>query len=304
MKFPNTPRQMNSLTAPILMNQLIGYRGFRALAFVGGSADKVFVVDTDLARNEWDKTLTSASGGQSTPACPGGLTSVFAREMSPAIPSAGPGGAGPGRGSAAQSAVGQPGEGAVTLAQYNARRASLPPTPPPQPAAVKPQPLQQDRRGNEALYAISGSGMLHFLNVHNGADVEPAVKFLPPNATALGLISLQGGSIYAVTAANCGGAPSAVWFMNRPTKEVTKWESKTPIAGSAGAAVGGDGSLYVATEGGEIVHLEAKTLKSSPLIPRPAPHSTRRRSSSSTATERWPRQLRNRANSTSSTQPT
>src|SRR5215217_5228529 len=88
MKFPNTPRQMNSLTAPILMNQLIGYRGFRALAFVGGSADKVFVVDTDLARNEWNKTLNSAPAGQSTPACPGGLTSVLARERSPAIPAA------------------------------------------------------------------------------------------------------------------------------------------------------------------------------------------------------------------------
>jgi outer membrane protein assembly factor BamB len=121
--------------------------------------------------------------------------------------------------------------------------------------------LQQDRRGGEAVYAISGSGMLHFLNVHNGADVEPAVKFLPPGTNAVGLLTLQGGTIYAVTASNCGGAPSAVWVMNRPTKEVNKWESKSPIAGSAGAAVGGDGSLFVATEGGEIVHLAAKTLQ-------------------------------------------
>jgi outer membrane protein assembly factor BamB len=258
MKFANTPRQMNSLTAPILMNQLIGYKGFRSLAFVGGSADKVFVVDSDIARTQWERDLSAGASQPGTPECPGGMTTALARSTSAAIPAMTAGGGGPGRGSAAASAVGEPGEGAVTLAQYMQRRAALPATPPPQPAA--PKPVLEDRRGGVPVYAITGDGRLHRLNVDNGADIQPAAKFLPPNANAVGLIVVENYA-YAVTSPACGGAPSGVWMMNVGTKETKNWESKTAIAGTAGAALGGDGSLYVATKGGELVHLEARTLK-------------------------------------------
>src|SRR5262249_27249255 len=36
--FENESRQLSSLTEPILQDLLIGYRGFKSLAFVGGSA--------------------------------------------------------------------------------------------------------------------------------------------------------------------------------------------------------------------------------------------------------------------------
>ena len=39
-KFDNDARQLNSLTQPVLLDRLIGFRGFKALAFVGGSADR------------------------------------------------------------------------------------------------------------------------------------------------------------------------------------------------------------------------------------------------------------------------
>src|SRR5439155_140015 len=57
MKIENTSRQLNSLTPPVLLDRLIGYRGFKSLAFFGGSDDRVFAVDTDLARPAWTTIL-------------------------------------------------------------------------------------------------------------------------------------------------------------------------------------------------------------------------------------------------------
>ena len=37
----------------LVMNNVIGYRGFRALEFVAGSSDNVVGVDSDLGRFEW-----------------------------------------------------------------------------------------------------------------------------------------------------------------------------------------------------------------------------------------------------------
>src|SRR5438128_11295963 len=58
LKLKNEPKQLNSLTPPVLLERLIGYRGFRMLGFVGGSSDKIFVIDTDLGRLEWEKQFT------------------------------------------------------------------------------------------------------------------------------------------------------------------------------------------------------------------------------------------------------
>ena len=51
--FDNEARQLHSLTQPVLQDLLIGYRGFKTLAFVGGSADRIFSIDTDLAKPYW-----------------------------------------------------------------------------------------------------------------------------------------------------------------------------------------------------------------------------------------------------------
>ena len=66
MKIENTSRQLNSLTAPVLLDRLIGYRGFKSLAFFGGSDDRIFAVDTDLARASWTTVLnyTAPTGGR------------------------------------------------------------------------------------------------------------------------------------------------------------------------------------------------------------------------------------------------
>ena len=125
LELDNDPKQLNSLTAPVLLDFYIGHRGFRSLAFVGGSSDNVFAIDTDLGRIEWQKHFPSGSPQQGgSLACPGGMTANVTRPTSAALPApfAGRGGGGFGRGGPARSAVGEPGQGAVTLAQVEAAR--------------------------------------------------------------------------------------------------------------------------------------------------------------------------------------
>jgi len=270
LKLDNKPRQLNSLAPPATLERLIGYRGFRMLGFVGGSSNAIFTIDTDLGRMEWEKKLASATPSQAgTPACPGGMTTGVARPTIATLPPSSFGGGGGGRSAPARSAVGDPGQGAVTLAlvRPNPPGASASPSSssaPPRP--VRPNPANppggQFGAGPFLVCAISGDGMFHSMHLSNGADYEPAVKFLPPNANANGLIILDNVA-YVVTEGDCGGAANGVWALDLASKQVTTW--KANVAGIAGPAFGGDGTLYVATgSGGEspdsLVALDPKTL--------------------------------------------
>lgn len=272
LKLKNEPRQLNSLMPPSTLERLIGYRGLRMLGFVAGSSDNIFTIDTDLGRMEWEKRLArSAPPPAGSPACPGGMTTGVARPTVATLPLAGGGpGSGPGRGRAAKSAVGEPGKGAVTLAMVSPNPPPNPPAParPPQerPAAqVNPAnpPGGQFGRGPFLIYALASDGRLHAMHLSNGADYEPPVKFLPPNANAQGLIVIDNVA-YVVTEGNCGGASNGVWALDLASKQVATWPAN--VAGSTGPAFGGDGTLYVTTgSGGEspnsLVALEPKTLK-------------------------------------------
>src|SRR5262249_36281844 len=269
-KLDNKPRQLNSLAPPATLERLIGYRGFRMLGFVGGSSDAIFTIDTDLGRMEWEKRLASTTESQAgTLACPGGMTTGVASPTVATLPPSSLGGGGGGRSAPARSAVGEPGQGAVTLAlvRPNPPGASAPPssssTP---PRSVRPNPANppggQLGAGPFLVYALSSDGMLHSMHLSNGAEYEPPVKFLPPNANANGLIVVDNVA-YVVTEGNCGGAANGVWALDLSSKQVTTW--KADVAGIAGAAFGGDGTLYVATSsGGEspnsLVALDPKTL--------------------------------------------
>ena len=274
VKLKNEPRQLNSLTPPSTLERLIGYRGFRMLGFVGGSSNKVFAIDTDLGRLEWEKQLeTPATQVAGTLDCPGGMTTSIVRPTS-GILAPMPVGArgGSGRTSAARSAVGEPGQGAVTLALVRPNPPP-PPTPPPSPAPstpARPDPANppggQFGAGPFLVYALSGGGMLHSMHLSNGQDFQPPVKFLPPNANANGLI-VTNNTAYAVTARGCNGAENGVWALDLSTKQVSSWKGN--IAGSAGPAFDGSGTLYISTQGGgnstesranSVVALDAKTL--------------------------------------------
>jgi outer membrane protein assembly factor BamB len=267
LKFNNRPRQLNSLTPPSTLERLIGYRGFRMLGFVGGSSDNIFTIDTDLGRMEWEKHLTSTAPPQDgTLACPGGMTTGVARPTLAALPSLAGGGGGFGRSSPGKGAVGEPGKGAVTLAMVQAAPLGPPPDQPPaNRARANPAnpPGGQFGRGPFLVYALSSDGRLHSMHLSNGADYEPPVNFLSPNANANGLIVVDNVA-YVVTEGNCGGVANGVWALDMASKQVSAW--KANVAGQAGPAFGGDGTVYVTTaSGGEspnsLVALDPKTLQ-------------------------------------------
>jgi hypothetical protein len=271
LNLKNEPKGLNSLTPPALMERLIGYRGFRMLGFVGGSSDKIFVIDTDLGRIEWEKQLSTTTQRQvPSLACPGGMTANVTRPTVASMPSLVGGGAGGGSGRSgpARSAVGEPGRGAVTL------ESMAPANPPPaasgnpaargNPVATAPaSPSSQSRRGPFLVYALSSDGMLHIMHLSNGADYQPPVKFLPPNANAHGLIVID-NIAYVVTEGDCGRTPNGVWALDIASRQVSTWRAN--VSGLAGPAFDADGTLYVTTGSrGEspnsLVALEPKTLK-------------------------------------------
>jgi hypothetical protein len=256
-KFENDPRQLNSLTQPVLLDRLIGYRGFKTLAFIGGSADRLFAIDTDLARPYWTTHLnySAATGGipASSWSCPGGLIATPSRRTSLAASAFG-GGRGGGRAGARNgSAVGEPGRGAAILSQMAQARGAAPPPAanPASPAAppaggrvVAPVPFG----GVDPVYAMGSDGFLHTLAASNGADAEPPVPFIPPNAKPSSLLFVD-GIVYTSTSDECGAVPNAVWAIDMTSKEktVTSWKTGgADVAGMSGVALGTTGTLYVA----------------------------------------------------------
>jgi hypothetical protein len=252
MKLDNESRQWSSLTEPILLDRLIGYRGFKALGFVGGSADRLFAVDTDLGRPYWTTHVTYAAATGGTPAsswdCPGGLLATPSQRTRLAPSTFGDDGDGD-SGSGAKSAVGEPGKGAAVLSERPA--AAEPPArprdvAPPAPTSKVLAPIPFG--GVDPLYVMGSDGMLRTLRVSDGAMTEPMVPFLPPSARPSSLTFID-GVIYTSTSHGCGAAPNGVWALDLTADNAVKtWGSGgAQVAGNAGPSFGTDGTIYVAT---------------------------------------------------------
>ncbi|MDR3701852.1 MAG: PQQ-binding-like beta-propeller repeat protein [Candidatus Sulfopaludibacter sp.] len=254
----------NEPTTPVTLDRYIGYRGFRALAFMGSSAGNIVAVDTELGRVEWQKPLPGSSSHGAGGSCSGGMTANVTRPTFAAFPTAptGRGGGGPGRGAAAKSAVGEPGEGAPIIAELAARGAMAGRGPVagrgPGRGPVNPNDIFSPRVS--LVDALSSDGMLHMMYVASGKEPQPAIPFLPANANARGLIVLDKVA-YATTSQGCGGVANGVWAVDLESKEVTSWKATGDVAGAEGLAFSGDGTLYVATTGGDLTAIEPKTLK-------------------------------------------
>ncbi len=256
----------NEPTTPVTLDRYIGYRGFRALAFMGSSAGSIVAVDTDLGRVEWQKALSGSAPHPASGNCSGGMTANVTRPTLFGMSSAPSGrfGGGPGRGNAAKSEVGAPGEGAPMIAELAARAAMAGRGPGRGPgagrgrAAFNPNDIFSPRIS--LVNALSSDGMLHLMFVASGKEPEPAIPFLPANANARGLIVLDKVA-YATTSQGCGGAANGVWALDLESKEVSSWKASGDVAGTEGPAFDGDGTLYVATTAGDLTALEPKTLK-------------------------------------------
>lgn len=268
-RFENQTRQLNGLTEPVLQDFLVGYRGFKSLAFLGGSGDRVIAIDTDLAKPYWTTHVTyaAATGGHppSTWECPGGLMAAVSRRT-PYTPQLFTGGGSGGR-ARARSAVGEPGKGAAILAERAAARAAAarPTGDAPAPAAaaatpargteVPPQQSPVVRQippvafgGVDPLYVMGSDGLLRTLRVTDGAAIAPPLAFIPPNARPTNLIWTD-GVVYTTTSRGCGNAPNAVWAIDTVADAPTaiRWGTGGPeVAGHAGVAFGSDGTVYVA----------------------------------------------------------
>jgi outer membrane protein assembly factor BamB len=250
----NDAAQLNSLTPAILMDRYIGYRGFRSFAFVAGSSNTVYAIDSDLNRIEWKTKLPSPAPVTGSLTCPGGLTSPIARATTASYPVPATFGGLGARGGPAASGVGEPHQGAVTIPAALAASAAAPALPGGGPPRLRLPVL---------IYVLAGDGMLHTLYISNGEEAADPIRFVPPNADAQGLVII-GGVAYAASH-NCNGAPAGVWALDIASKQVAVWQPSNAdisgdIAGSAGPAFGPDGTVYAATTAGALVALDPKTL--------------------------------------------
>ncbi|OLE85599.1 MAG: hypothetical protein AUF76_00330 [Acidobacteria bacterium 13_1_20CM_2_65_9] len=290
LKLEHDPNAPTALTEPILLDRLIGFRGFKSIAFVGTASETVHAIDVDFGVPLWKYHINYTAspppilGGPA--ACPGGLTAAMSRPTAISPRAIGAGGFGDGRAGRSGGGVGEPAKGATTLATAGRGRGIGPDAPaasgtpgagsvPGSAAAAAgavPGGLPGGARaggpgggggggpfvpGGDAAYVVGSDGYLHALNVSNGWDNMTPALFLPANTRATGLIittGTDGGAIaYAATTHGCGSQPDAVWAMDlaSPQKTVVAFKAGgATIAGTAGLTLGRDGTVYVATTDG------------------------------------------------------
>src|SRR5688572_7126250 len=221
------------LTQPLLLPNIIAYKGFKALAFVASGTGGVYSIDYDLNRMFWEQQLRTPEAASRTAACSSGLPAItrVTPVAAPATGARGGGGGGRGRG------------------------------------AAGPQ-IANGRGGNDNLFVIGRDGLVHVMNPQVGTDQIPPVKFLPPDANVVGSV-LVDNVLYAATTGRCGGAANGVWAVDLASdaRAVMSFDVKgAAIVGSTAPTLGTDGTVYIATGSGDspvanaIVSLEARTL--------------------------------------------
>ena len=292
------PRKPNPLTQPVLLDRIIGFRGFKSVAFVATSSGTVYAIDTDFGTELWKVHLNYGASlppmSVGTAECPAGVTAALTRPTALSVSAFGGGGGFAGRGGRSGGGVGEAGRGAPSIYTAGQGRAGgaapgLPPTPGAAAPGSAAAAAQAGRAGGpgggggggrgqapgapDAAYAIGNDGYVRALNVQSGWEMFPPVQFLPANTRPAGAIVVNdetSGFLYAVTTHGCAYTPDAVWAVDliNPKKDVVSWDARgATIAGSAGLAFGRDGTIYVATGEGSspvsnsIVALEPKTLK-------------------------------------------
>jgi outer membrane protein assembly factor BamB len=213
-RFESRQKGPRTLMPPVIIGTLVGYRGFKELAFIGGSDDSMTVVDSDLNRVYWEKRFEQTANPPRPPVsadCSGGVSGI------------------------------------PTLMTIGFRR----PAPRPVTAgAPPPRPAPNPMFGPRSIYALSADGKFHRVNVANGEDAVPPVPILPPYAKVAPL-NMNDNVIYTTTSQGCGGAPNAVWAIDlsdpdpQAAPKVSSYNSKTgTFGGLGGAVIGTDGTIY------------------------------------------------------------
>jgi outer membrane protein assembly factor BamB len=237
-KLDNRNRGTQALTPPLVLGNLISYRGFKEMLFLGGSSDTVYSIDAELNRILWSTQIPVAASTtpapQGNPACAGGLMGIVMNG----------------------SAAGGLG-GGVTIRRPGALPAGVLPA-----AATATSPLVVGLASgfgrNGLVLAVASDGNLYPLYQSNGVLFGRPIPFLPPHSSVRS-VNLYDYALYAATVDGCGG-PNAVYALDLASDAAAKFETGDSAQGSAGTAIGNDGTVYVHA-GGKVIALTPKNLK-------------------------------------------
>jgi len=290
LKLEYDPAASGRLTQPVLLDRIVGFRGFKSIAFVGTESGTLHAIDVDFGIPLWKYHLNYSASPPPvvgiSPECTGGLVAAGSRPT--AISPGAAGGRGGGRrGGGSGGGVGEPGQGAITIpaaGQGRGAPAAAAPARGGGPAGAVPGSaaaaagnapggLPAGARagggggggrggpfvpGQDATYIVGNDGYLHALNVQNGWENMTPELFLPANTRAAGLIvatPAEGDPVaYVATTHGCGSQPDGIWAMalGDPDLPVTAYQPDgANIAGSEGFALGADGTIYLATTDGD-----------------------------------------------------
>jgi outer membrane protein assembly factor BamB len=199
------------LLPPVVLGTLIGYRGFKELAFVANGSGDVWAIDVDLDRVYWQRhiDLPKIKKAKPTATCPLGITSEPTMEPGATF-------------------GGRRRKGASSSSQDFYRKIFAPRT----------------------LYLLASDGKLYRLDTSTGKDMTPPVSVMPPGANVSNLNAAE-GEIYAATSYGCGGVPNAVWAIDVSGEKpkVTSFPSPAPegFLGRNGVLLGSDDDVYAET---------------------------------------------------------
>lgn len=195
----NEVKGLDDLSQPIILSNIIGYRGFKQLIFVGGASNKVYAIDADTSE-EFFRIPFDLMGSSVAPAptalCSGGMTANLAMS--------GSSGGGRGFGGAGRAPARGPARGAGEGAGRGAARGRGA-----APARGGGNPF--GGRGPAVFWAVSSDGYLRTLRQQDGnATWIAPTRFVPANSDVTGL-NVDNDVIYAATANNCGGNANGLY---------------------------------------------------------------------------------------------
>jgi outer membrane protein assembly factor BamB len=224
------------LTPPLVLGNLISYRGFKEMLFLAGTSDTVYSIDAVLNRVLWSTRLPVKDVPPSSEECAGGSAAIVMTGT---------------------SATAMGGVAAIR------RPGSLPPGVLPA-AATSKNPLVVGLASgfgrNGLVLAMGRDGQIYPLYQSNGAPFVTPIPFLPPNSRIQSL-NLFDNTLHAATIGGCGGR-NAVYAVDLAANVPTgaKFETGEAARGSAGTAIGNDGVVY-AHAGNRLVALTPKDLR-------------------------------------------
>ena len=211
-KLDGGPKSSTYLLPPVVFGTLIGYRGFKELAFVANGSGDVWAIDVDLDRIYWQRhiDLPKIKKAKATATCPLGMTSEPTME---------------------------PG------ATFGGRRRKGAPAP-------SREDFYRKIFAPRTLYVLAGDGKLYRLDTSTGKDMSPPIPVMPAGANVSNLNAGE-GEIYATTSYGCGGAPNAVWAIDisGDKPKVISYPSPAPegFIGRNGVLLGSEDDVYAET---------------------------------------------------------